>query len=461
MTTSLISALCVATLLFPALPAMAEDNPVSGIYVGGHIRRARPGTISKLRESGFTYVILFNVHVESDGTLKTDGETICQNGQYVFDQTQPNYVEDVRLLKTQPTTISRIDICIGGWGDNSYNNIQALINKSGTGRTTMLYRNFKALMEAVPGIDAVNNDDEQCYDVTTATKFHVMMYDLGYKTTLAPYTYQSFWTSLATNINKERPGAVDRVMVQCYDGGLYNNPTSWNFPGITRHAGRTNYQDDGDFKKYTDKLEEWKRTGGATGAFLWVYNDESWNLNKFATAINRIYVARPVSEEEGVVKVYTAQKYAGDCFALPVGNHTNIDLALYGIPDKAIASVEVTAGYRVKMYKSKDCTGGYFRSDQSRAALTGTFTNAVSSVSVEQLNDAVDAVDDAKVRISVGHGTLHIMHAAGFRLAIYDTSGRLVSETPIAGNHETLSLSPLPHGIYVVRVGEESLTISI
>lgn len=44
----------------------------SGVYVGGHIRRERPGTITKLKESGFTYVILFNINVESDGTLKTD-----------------------------------------------------------------------------------------------------------------------------------------------------------------------------------------------------------------------------------------------------------------------------------------------------------------------------------------------------------------------------------------------------
>ena len=192
-THTLLSALCLAMLPGLATPAMSEDNLVSGIYVGGHIRRERPGTITKLRESGFTYALLFNVHVDSDGTLMTDGETICKNGQYVFvaeEKPVVARVEDIRLLKTPPTSISRIEIVIGGWGNDSYNHIQSLINKNGTGRTTMLYRNFKALLEAVPGIDAVNNDDEQCYDVSTATKFHVMMYDLGCKTTLAPYTYQ-------------------------------------------------------------------------------------------------------------------------------------------------------------------------------------------------------------------------------------------------------------------------------
>ena len=72
----------------------------SGVYVGGHIRRERPKTVTKLKESGFTYVILFNVSVETDGTLTTDGETICKNGQYVFGNEQPYYIEDVKALKT-------------------------------------------------------------------------------------------------------------------------------------------------------------------------------------------------------------------------------------------------------------------------------------------------------------------------------------------------------------------------
>lgn len=89
--------------LIIASDCMAE----SGVYVGGHIRRERPGTITKLKESGFTYVILFNINVESDGTLKTDGETVCSNGQYVFGNTQPYYVSDIQSLKASPTNINR------------------------------------------------------------------------------------------------------------------------------------------------------------------------------------------------------------------------------------------------------------------------------------------------------------------------------------------------------------------
>ena len=61
----------------------------TGVYVGGHIRRERPGTIEKLRNSGFTYIILFNINVEPDGTLTTDGETVCKDGKYVFGTRNP------------------------------------------------------------------------------------------------------------------------------------------------------------------------------------------------------------------------------------------------------------------------------------------------------------------------------------------------------------------------------------
>ena len=90
------------------LEAPAQNT---GVYVGGHIRRERPATVQKLKHSGFSYVILFNINVETDGTLTTDGETVCRDGEYVFAETQPFYADDVRELKTWPTAIRRIEIC--------------------------------------------------------------------------------------------------------------------------------------------------------------------------------------------------------------------------------------------------------------------------------------------------------------------------------------------------------------
>ena len=75
-------------LAFADTFAQTQYREVSGIYAGGHIRRGRPNTITKLRHSGFTYLILFNVDVKPDGTLTTDGDTICYNGEYVFQKTR-------------------------------------------------------------------------------------------------------------------------------------------------------------------------------------------------------------------------------------------------------------------------------------------------------------------------------------------------------------------------------------
>ena len=144
------------------LEAPAQNT---GVYVGGHIRRERPATVQKLKHSGFSYVILFNINVETDGTLTTDGETVCRDGEYVFAETQPFYADDVRELKTWPTAIRRIEICIGGWGNESYSRIRSLVASEGTGESSILYRNFQALKMAVPEIDAVNNDDEHAYGI--------------------------------------------------------------------------------------------------------------------------------------------------------------------------------------------------------------------------------------------------------------------------------------------------------
>lgn len=285
----------------------------TGVYVGGHIRRERPGTIEKLRNSGFTYIILFNINVEPDGTLTTDGETVCKDGKYVFGNTQPNYVSDIKKLKQAPTTISRIEICIGGWGNESFRRIKELINSHGVGSGTILYKNFKALKNAIPEIDAVNNDDEHCYDVATAVKFHQMMYELGYKTTIAPYTNRSFWENLVSQLGDR----CDRVLIQCYDGGAGNNPSDWHLGNRAVHAGRMNYQE-GGVDACVAQMESWKRNNGVSGGFIWLYNDETWNLNQWATRMLRVFGTKKC--DDSIAILYADSDYRGYSKSLGEGS---------------------------------------------------------------------------------------------------------------------------------------------
>ena len=392
----------IVFLAFASLLTLCDafaQKEVSGVYVGGHIRRERPGTITKLRNSGFTYVILFNVHVDPDGTLKTDGETICKDGKYVFQQTQPYYQQDVKNLKTPPTSITRVEICIGGWGNNSYGNIKNLVNSQGTGSSSILYKNFKALIEAVPEIDAVNNDQEQDYDVTTAAKFHIMMYNLGYKTTFAPYTYMSYWQSLNNEIRKTKPKAVDRVMVQCYDGGAsnLNNVGSWNFTGVSeRHPGLLNYSNDWSVDKNMAQFQKWKDDGVATGGFVWVYNDESWDLNAWASGLNRIFEAITVPEDKVAVRLYSEKNYKGYCVSLPEGTFTQADLAVYGLKAKDLSSIEIVdENYQLRCFKSTNCTGAARKITKSTKTLS-TYDNTICSIIVEPNPTGIETIDNGQ-----------------------------------------------------------------
>jgi hypothetical protein len=254
----------IAALLM-LLMCGADAAAQSGIYVCGHFRRQRPYTITKVRNSGYTNAILFNVNVEEDGTLTTDydwtnqrpaeaGGIICQNGEYVFGKYQPNYVNDVRMLLKAPTSVKRIEICIGGWGNGSYGKIKDLITKEGTSESSMLYRNFKALKEAIPEIEAVNNDQEQDYDLTSALRFHRMLFDLGYKTTIAPYMNKTYWQSLVRGINSSRKGAVDLIYLQTYGGGAYNNPADWDFGDIPMWVG-FDCESNGNLAEMVSKFE--------------------------------------------------------------------------------------------------------------------------------------------------------------------------------------------------------------
>lgn len=322
----------------------------TGVYVGGHIRRERPGTIEKLRNSGFTYIILFNINVEPDGTLTTDGETVCKDGKYVFGNTQPNYVSDIKKLKQAPTTISRIEICIGGWGNESFRRIKELINSHGVGSGTILYKNFKALKNAIPEIDAVNNDDEHCYDVATAVKFHQMMYELGYKTTIAPYTNRSFWENLVSQLGDR----CDRVLIQCYDGGAGNNPSDWHLGNRAVHAGRMNYQG-GGVDACVAQMESWKKNNGVSGGFIWLYNDETWNLNQWATRMLRVFGTKKC--DDSIAILYADIDYGGSSISLGEGSYTQQELVNYGISAKNISSLKVTKGFKITLYENADFTG--------------------------------------------------------------------------------------------------------
>ena len=171
------------------------------------------------KASGFTTLITFAMHVNADGTLLIGG-VACTNGVYVG---ATNWNSLITTLKTPPTTVNRYEVCIGGWQDTSFDNIKTLVASQGTGPTSILSKNFQALKNEVPGIDAINDDEEQTYDLNSAAKFANLLGSLGFKFTLAPYQSQTFWVNLKNSITN-----CDYIYLQCYSGGAGNDPVQWN-----------------------------------------------------------------------------------------------------------------------------------------------------------------------------------------------------------------------------------------
>ena len=239
-----------------------------------------------------------------------------------------------------------------------------------------MYKNFKALKNAIPEIDAVNNDDEHCYDVATAVKFHQMMYELGYKTTIAPYTNRSFWENLVSQLGDR----CDRVLIQCYDGGAGNNPSDWHLGNRAVHAGRMNYQD-GGVDACVAQMESWKKNNGVSGGFIWVYNDETWNLNQWATRMLRVFGTKKC--DDCIAILYADSDYRGYSTSLGEGSYTQAELAMYGISAKDISSLKVTKGFKITLYENADFTGNSKSWTTDASFVGGDWNDKACSVRIE------------------------------------------------------------------------------
>jgi len=400
----------------------------SGIYVGGYFRRSRTVTVPTLKNSGFTYAILFNINVEANGSLTMDGDTLCANGVYVFGSTNPNYIADVTALRTSFSTIRRVECCIGGWTNQSYLQISNLIKAQGTGTSSILYKNFQALKNAIPAIEAINNDDEYLYDVDSETAFHVMLYDIGFKTTIAPYMRKSFWQSFVTNVNSLRPGAVDRVDLQCYDGGAGNNPNEWDL-GVKMTAGMLSYTANGA-TAIPAQMTAWKNTTSIVGGFYWVYNDNSFNLQTFAAYINNVFGDGALVDAGKMVAhttIYPEKNYGGEGVDFEVGKYNALAIKMQNMPAQSAYSLKVNPGFSIDFYKQDSLQGDPVHINQN--------TEDLSSLGVE---NAVSWKVNPDIDASIRSQSVFLKNRkSGLFFSLKDnvsTSGTLVQQKVFSGD---------------------------
>jgi hypothetical protein len=269
----LLAAALTAANTVPA-PATAGQLTAAGrsaIYGGGPFYFDGQAVMNTLRASGFTTVILWSIHVRANGDLWYNDTLIVANGRYVGD---PGWPGRLRTLKQAPTSVNRIEVTVGSAGPDDWGVIDGLIRAQGTGPGSILYRNFQALRTAT-GADAVNDDDEQHYDLASTTAFARMVIAQGYRFTFVPYTNMTFWANLKSALGS----AVDRVYLQNYAGGTGNDPRAWSNrlrmpvdPGLwSRHGSRCAAGDTP--ASVQRRMSAWRGSAGIVGGFIWLYDD--------------------------------------------------------------------------------------------------------------------------------------------------------------------------------------------
>ncbi|HEY4414917.1 MAG TPA: hypothetical protein VGO57_04415 [Verrucomicrobiae bacterium] len=263
----------LAALLLLSIGSNPISASVKGVYVGGDFYPPIANA-ALAKNSGFNTIFLFALHVYANGDIYYNDTLVAQNGSFVGDPTW-----GAQLAALRPT-INRIELVIGGWTDPSFTYIKNLITAQGTGSSSILYQNFQALKNAT-GVDAIQYDDEQTYDATSAVAFGRMLVALGMKVTLCPYTAQSFWTSVKSQLGTN----VDAVYLQCYDGGAGNDPANWNnaFGGFKVYPGL--WGNTSDAPTVTSSMRHWQQNLGITGGFMWLNGGLPGDAPKWGQAL--------------------------------------------------------------------------------------------------------------------------------------------------------------------------------
>lgn len=252
----------------------------SGLF-GRNTPSQNAAELAALRESGFTTVILWTIHVDPDGTLVYNNTVIVRDG--IFAATFSYLPDLVYKLTATGSSVQNVLCCIGSGGVNDFTNIQALL-KTPQGKLTLV-RNFSALSSALP-INGYDFDDEDLYDAPTlATLSELLCSNNEMIITYCPYASQSTWNQAVQSVynwDQEQYPVLDQSVrwwnLQCYSGGSGNDPAQWAM-SLPTGAGITDpvayivpgfdasEQDPASIERTFQRLA--KSDPGITGGFIW------------------------------------------------------------------------------------------------------------------------------------------------------------------------------------------------
>ena len=285
----------ISSALVQAEPLTKRTPNPSVVFAGGPIYKDPDSAIPELQASGFGTLVNWTIHIHKNGDLNFNEEfLVVSDGKYIGDETHNGFVNSLSNLENSKSSIKRLEFGLSAAQSPTYSNIKYLTNCTevgcGTGKSSILYRNFSVLKQKFPNLVAVNNDDESEYDLKSSVQFHKMLADLGIKTTIVPYNNKSFWKSFVSELNSYKPNTADFVYLQTYAGGTGNNPCDWDF-GIPVYAGL--WSKGSTPSEVKTELSDWKKQcpNILKGGFMWLYDDfQGGDLSAtYAQAINDVF----------------------------------------------------------------------------------------------------------------------------------------------------------------------------
>jgi signal transduction histidine kinase len=279
-----LAVVCLCLALIDFSSAAAET--VRGLYVGGDFYTPGMMIPEAARASGFTRLFLSYLHIDGDGNIAFNDTPIVKDGRYIGDTT---WGAKLAALKTQPSSVARIELVIDGDDGGSFASIKNLAATNGTGSGSRLYQDFLALRNAT-GADAIQFAGEQVRDVPSTVALGNLIATLGMNVTLCPCTALDFWTKVKSQLG----GKVDAVYLQCYKDGSGNDPAAWikAFGGFKVCPGLSGNTD--NFVSAMTKMRAWRQTLGITGGFMWL-NGQMPAVNAANWASALIYGLNPIA----------------------------------------------------------------------------------------------------------------------------------------------------------------------
>ncbi len=431
-------------LLFTLTSVQAKE---SIIYGGGPFYSNAAEHLDTIRNSGFTTVMLWTIHVHSDGDLVYNEPKLVDNGVYVGD---PDWPAQVHAFKEGQTSVRRIEIAIGAWGSGAFENIKNLIAAEGTGPDSTLYKNFKVLKDTIPAIDGISYDDEVTYDVDSSVAFAVMLYDLGFKVTLCPYTRSSYWSDVFSQTNAQRPGAIDRIDLQCYAGGAYNSPGTWNnyFGGLHVTPGLWCYSNGQNPSGVQSQMTSWNNSYNIAGGFMWLFDDmlnyqNTYPVADYAAAINNA-LSIDITEQTVVTLYQHCPLYDGWSAEMGIGAYTTADIIAAGGKDNDASSLAICPGFKVTLFDADNFEGNSIVLRQDVDCLVDAGWNDIlSSMIIEPISEPVGywKLNEGSGDVIADHGDL------GFDGTIYNmqedgwTKGKQCGGLNFDGNDDYVEIN--------------------